>query len=99
MGDELKSAYEVAMERLRARDGERGERPLSDEQKAEIAEVRAEMRAKRAELAILHDSRRAAALAAGDLEALARLEDEYGRETARLTEREEERVRAIRSGP
>ena len=37
-----KSSYELAMERLRKKDREAGveERPVSDEQKAQLAEVR-----------------------------------------------------------
>jgi len=52
----LKSAHELAMERLEAEDAKKGRQPktLSDEQKAQIAELRAEARAKRAELEILH---------------------------------------------
>ena len=40
--DEPKSAYELAMERLRKKDAESGaeSRPLTDEQRAAIAEVR-----------------------------------------------------------
>ncbi len=40
--DGPKSAYELAMERLRKKDQEAGEddRPLTDEQKSAIAEVR-----------------------------------------------------------
>ncbi len=56
----LKSAYELAMERLRARDREEGrEEPaaLTDAQKAEIAELRRETEAKLAELDILKGKR------------------------------------------
>lgn len=58
MADEpLKSAYELAMERLRAKDKEAGieeTTPLSDAQKGEITRLRQEAQAKLAELEILH---------------------------------------------
>jgi hypothetical protein len=53
-----KTAYELAMERLRRKDQEAGIVPevLSDEQRAEIAEVRRVAEARIAELKILHQS-------------------------------------------
>ena len=62
----LKSAFELAMERLRAEDRERGApqaRPLTAEQKSQIAELRAKAKAKLAELEILHRKEMAAARA------------------------------------
>ena len=51
-----KTAYELAMERLRQKDKEGGvvERPLTDEQKKGIAEIRRVYEAKVAEREILH---------------------------------------------
>src|SRR5437879_11733614 len=56
MSDEPKTAFELAMERLRQKDREVGtaERRLTDEQKASIAEVRRSYQAKVAEREILH---------------------------------------------
>jgi hypothetical protein len=56
--DAPKTAYELAMERLRRKDAEAGILPesLTDEQKAEIAEVRRVAEARVAELKILHQS-------------------------------------------
>jgi hypothetical protein len=56
--DAPKSAYELAMERLRLKDREEGtvERSISEEQKAEISEVRKVYEAKVAEREILHRS-------------------------------------------
>src|SRR5216684_746871 len=53
-----KSALELAMERLRQKDKESNapERPLTDEQKAGIAEVRQMYQAKTAEHEILHQA-------------------------------------------
>ena len=59
MADEgPKSAYELAMERLRKKDQEAGEddRPLSDEQKSAIAEIRSFYKSKTAEIEILHQA-------------------------------------------
>jgi hypothetical protein len=54
--DAPKTAFELAMNRLRQKDREAGveERPLTDEQKASIAEVRSFYQAKVAEREILH---------------------------------------------
>jgi hypothetical protein len=97
MGDELKSAYELAMQRLRSR--EREERvPLTEEQRHRIVEVRAEFQARRAEASIMADARKAAALAAGDDVRLEQVENEYRREVARLNAEEASRVEALRRG-
>lgn len=55
MAEKLKSAYELAMERLQASDREQGieRKELTSEQKARIAELRQEAKAKRAEIEIL----------------------------------------------
>ena len=60
----LKSAYELAMDRLQAEDRKSGveqAKPLTDAQKESIAELRRQARAKRAEIEILHAKARAAA--------------------------------------
>ncbi len=53
---ELKSAYELAMERLRKKDAEGGveHTPLTDGQKAAIAEVRKFYEARLAQDEVLH---------------------------------------------
>ena len=59
MSDEgPKSAYELAMERLRQKDKEASvdDRPLTNEQKAAIAEIRQFYKAKAAEREILHQA-------------------------------------------
>jgi len=76
MTDEpLKSSYELAMERLRARDREQGldeGAPLSREQKEHIAGLRVQAQAKRAEIEILSRDRLAEARADPDKLRLAR---------------------------
>ncbi len=54
----LKSSYELAMERLRKKDADAGveSRPLTDAQKAAIAEARNFCQAKLAEREVLHQS-------------------------------------------
>ena len=56
--DRPKSAFELAMERLRQKDKEASidARPLTDEQKAAIAEARQFYKAKVAEREILHQT-------------------------------------------
>jgi len=94
MGDELKSAYELAMERLRARDDRQAEAPLSPAQKERVAEVRAAFRARRAELEILHGA--ACAKAAADPDKLEQLEEEFQRDRARLEQDETSEIEKIR---
>jgi hypothetical protein len=76
--DAPKTAYELAMERLRRKDGEASveERPLTDAQKAAIAEVRKVHEAKLAEREILHQH---ALRQAKSSEEVAQLADELAR--------------------
>jgi hypothetical protein len=92
-----KSAYELAMERLRRKDEERGivAEPLTDGQKAEIAEVRNRAEARIAELRILHASKLAGLF---EPEARELLEEEHRRELRRIEEDRESRITRIREG-
>lgn len=91
----LKSAYELAMERLRAEDSEEPA-PLSGEQKAEIARLRREAEAKLAELEIMHrdhlDSN------AGDAAELEKVEEHYRIDRRRVESGLESAVERIRRG-
>ena len=84
-----KSAYELAMERLRQKDKEGGivERPLTAEQKTAIAEARRTYEAKVAEREILHRDALRHAKSAEELQKLneefARDRDRYGRDRDR----------------
>lgn len=95
--DAPKSAYELAMERLRKQDAESGaeSRPLTDEQRTAIAEVRNFYEAKAAEVEVLHQSslRRAA-----DHDALALLEEHYRRDRERLNSERDNKIAKIRQG-
>jgi hypothetical protein len=94
--DGPKSSFELAMERLRRKDREESleERPLSEEQKAAIAEARQFYTAKLAELDILH---RAAVAGAGSQEEIERLNDNLRRDRERLTGERDRKVAQIRS--
>lgn len=91
----LKSAYELAMERLRRKDAEEGvtEREVTEEQKAAIAEARRVHASKLAETEILYKSKR---LATFDPEALAKLDDEHRRDLARLQSELDRKLAKIR---
>ena len=97
-----KSSYELAMERLRAKDREAGieeAKPLSDAQKAEIARLRQEAQAKLAELEILH--RKALAGLTYDPtkpDAAAKVEDHYRTDRARVESRLESSIAKVKNG-
>ena len=93
--DRPKTAYELAMERLRKKDTEAGvdERPLSAEQKAAIAEARQVHDAKVAEREILHQ---AALRGAGSHEEIERLNDELRRDKERLASARDRKITEIR---
>jgi len=93
----LKSAYELAMERLRAKDREAGVEqrgPLSEPGKTEIARLRAEAKAKLAELEILHEKE--AVSVAGDPEKSRELERHYRIDRRRVESNLESAVAAVR---
>jgi hypothetical protein len=92
--DAPKSAYELAMERLRRKDEQAGivTGPLSEQQKAEIAEARQFADARLAELKILHQSKAAAV----DPSILEPLEEEYRRDVQRVIDTRERKIAAIR---
>jgi hypothetical protein len=93
-----KSAYELAMERLRKKDAESGvvAGPVSDAQKAGIAEVRQVAEARLAELKILHQSALAGTFDPTVREAL---EAEYRRDVQRVTDDRERKIAKIRERP
>ena len=94
--DAPKSAYELAMERLRRKDREQGiaDRPLSEGQRARIAEVRRVLDARLAEREILHhsDRRKAATQEEPD-----KLEQEYQRDRERIASERDAKIEKIRA--
>jgi len=84
------------MERLKKKDAEAGieRRPVSEAQKAEIAEIRNRYEAKLAELDVLHqrDIRDIV-----DPDARAAADDEYRRSRERLTSERDARIEKVRA--
>ena len=98
MSDEApKSAYELAMARLKTKDAAEGtvDAPLSDAQRAAIADVRQVYAARRAQAEIMLTAARATA---HDVETLTRLNEEFRRDTDRMTRELDEKIAAIRRG-
>ena len=93
--DAPKSALELAMARLKRKDAEAGsiEAPLTGAQKAEIADVRQLYAARRAQAEIMHQASLASAV---DVEGLARLHEEFRRDTDRMQRELDEKVASIR---
>jgi hypothetical protein len=99
MSDAPKSAWEIALQKLQKQDRERGETgpaSLSAGQKKSIAEIRARFQARLAEAEILHRSNQAKA--AGDAEALEKLEEEFRIERRRIDDQREREIAKTRSG-
>ena len=98
MNDEApKSAIELAMARLRQKDADTGtaDAPLTEAQKAAITEVRQMYAARRAQAEIMHQASLASAF---DVETLTRLNEEFRRDTDRMTRELEEKIAGIRRG-
>ena len=94
--DGPKSSFELAMERLRKKDKDASveDRPLTEEQKAAIAEARQFHTAKVAELDILHQ---AALAGAASHEEIQRLNDNLRRDKERLAGERDRKIAQIRS--
>lgn len=94
---EPKSAYELAMERLRKKDEEAGvvEQKLTDEQKAAIAEARSVYEARVAERQILHRDKRLTTFDPAEAE---KMDEEYRRDLERFATDRDAKIRRIREG-
>jgi hypothetical protein len=92
-----KSAYELAMERLRKKDAAEGveQRPLTDEQRAAIAEARRVAESRVAEREILHQS---AVRGVVDPASLEELDLQYRRDRDRIQADLDRKIAEIRSG-
>lgn len=95
--DAPKSAYELAMERLRKKDAEEGivEHKLTDAQKAAIAEARSVYEAHVAERQILHREKQ---LTTFDPAALDVIDQEYRRDLERFAYDRDSKIKKIRDG-
>jgi hypothetical protein len=91
-----KSAFELAMERLRSKDAAAGieHKPLTDEQKARIGEIRNFYQAKLAEIEVLHQGR---LKTIADPEERAAREAEYQRDRERLNSERDAKIEKARA--
>jgi hypothetical protein len=95
----LKSAYELAMERLRTEDREAGRKerkPLTSGQKKEIQRLRQEAKAKIAELEIMRRDQLAATQ--GDPEKTAEVEEHFAIDRRRIESSLEDAISAVKKG-
>jgi hypothetical protein len=99
MADEkgLKSSFDLAMERFRKSDDEAGVewQPLTETQKAEIAEIRNFYMAKIAEVEVLHQGRLRTTVDPGER---ATREEEYRRDRERLSSERDAKIERARRG-
>lgn len=94
----MKSAYELAMERLAASDPDAAGPALSEEQKAALADLDQRYKAKIAEREVFLNKQLTEARTQGDHEALEQIQTQLRNERARLEdekEREKEKVRQV----
>ncbi len=91
-----KSAYEIAMERLRKKDADEGTEPvaLTDDQRRELAEARNFYESKLAEAEVMYHS---ALMRTTEPEARATLEQNYGRDREHLTSERDAKIARIRA--
>ena len=92
-----KSAYELAMERLRKQDADAGitRQPMTEAQKAAVGEIRNFYESKLAELEVLHQGELRRLF---DPEQRATLEEQYRRDRERLVGERDAKIEKIRSG-
>ena len=97
MSDAPKSALELVMERLKRKDAEAGisDKPLTDEQRAAIAEARSVYEARSAERRIMHQSSVAATF---DPAERAQRDEELRRDLDRFESERDAKIRRIREG-
>ena len=92
-----KSAYELAMERLKKKDAEEGveRKPVTAEQKAAIAEIRNFYEAKLAELEVLHQGHMRSSFDQAERDTR---EQEYRRDRERLGSERDAKIEKARRG-
>jgi hypothetical protein len=96
MTERLKSAYELAMERLRAKETDGGGPALTGEQRERIAAIRRDFKSRRDEAEFLQKGAVEKALAAGKPEKIVELEEGHRRDRERLDREEQERIGEVR---
>lgn len=92
--DGLKSAFDLAMERMAQR-GESMAR-LTDEQKQALADLASRTKARIAEIEIMFGKKLEAAKATGEAEKIAKVEEEMRQDIRKAREKEEDERRRIR---
>ena len=92
----MKSAYELAMERLAKSDP--AARPLSTEQKTRLAEIDRVYQGKTAEREIFLQQQLQAALAAQNFDEAGKIRKQMAGEKARLADEREEEKERVRQG-
>jgi hypothetical protein len=92
----IKSALDLALERMQKKQGDLV--PLTHEQKAAIAEIEADTKAKVAEEEIMAAGRIQAAASGGDAESARLLDEQIKAEIARIRERGERKKEKVRRG-
>jgi hypothetical protein len=97
MSDGLKSAFELAMEKLKKKDAAEGVsmQSLTDAQKAAIAEVKNFYEAKLAEEDVLHQAAMRRSVDPGERDAM---DQQFRRERERLTSERDAKVEKLRRG-
>lgn len=90
----MKSAYELAMERLNK---DAPIKSLSAGQKSELAELNSQLKAKIAELEIAFESKLDAARQQGDYNGVEILQREMSQERAKIESRFEDKKEAVRN--
>ena len=91
----MKSSYELAMERLGEDDKHK---PLSKEQKTEIAEITSRYKAKIAERTIFLEKNITDSLASGEEEKADKIRQQIANETAALEEEADQAKEKVRKG-
>ena len=93
-----KSRLDIVMERLRRKDEEAGivDKPLTDEQRAAIAEVRVQYEAQVAQRRIMHQSEVAGLF---DRSQLAERDEELRRDLDRFDRERDEKIQKIKAAP
>jgi hypothetical protein len=93
----MKSSFELAMERLRKKDADEGvvARPLSDTERAAIAEVRSFYDSKIAEQDILHQSAMRRSVDPGERDLL---DQQFRRDRERFSSERDAKIEKIRRG-
>ncbi|MCH6256828.1 hypothetical protein MLD52_09740 [Puniceicoccaceae bacterium K14] len=92
----MKSAYELAMERLNADSSEDSQAPLSEEQKGKLSDIDKRYKAKIAEKEIFLVSQIESARAKGDLSEVSAIQRQLSSEKERLEEECEQEKNTIR---